>query len=38
MQNKRGGITFDVCDVTTITSTTTAPTATGKKGQLHFIY
>jgi hypothetical protein len=38
IKNKRGGTTFDVCDVTTITTTTTAPTETGKKGQLYFIY
>jgi hypothetical protein len=38
MTNRRSGTTFNVCDVATITTSTTAPTGAGVKGQMHFIY
>lgn len=34
----RGGVDFKLCTVNTITTTTTAPSASGVKGQMHFIY
>jgi hypothetical protein len=36
--NKRGGDSFSVCDVKEITTSTTAPTGSGVKGQMHVIY
>lgn len=36
--NYRGGTAYAVCDVATITSSTTAPSGAGVKGQLHLIY
>lgn len=36
--HQRGGTTFSVCDVATITTSTAAPTVSGVKGQMHFIY
>lgn len=38
IQNTRGSVLFDVCDVATFTTSKTVPSVTGKKGQLHFIY
>jgi hypothetical protein len=34
----RGGTDFKLCAVNTITASTTAPSASGVKGQMHFIY
>jgi hypothetical protein len=34
----RSSVDFSLCTVATITATTTAPTASGVKGQMHFIY
>jgi hypothetical protein len=34
----RGGVDFKLCTVATITTSTTAPSASGVKGQMHFVY
>lgn len=36
--DRSAGTTFSVCDVATITTDTTPPSAPGKKGQMHMIY
>ena len=38
LTNTRNGTVFNGCDVNTITSSTSAPSAAGVKGQMHFIY
>jgi hypothetical protein len=36
--NRRSGVDYNVCDVATITTSSTPPTGSGKTGQMHYIY